>query len=81
MFFFLFCSLNIPAQTVFSLKFRSAGKGPFMASKAKNIHQRCTFLMGERRGMALPHLEIQELTEMSFPHFNTYFTQIGRCYL
>ena len=30
---------------VFSLlNFSSADKGPFMASKAKNMHQRCTFL-------------------------------------
>ena len=27
--------------------------------------------------MARPRLEIQELTEMSFPHFNTYLTQIS----
>ena len=54
MFFFLFCSLNIPAQTVFSLKFRSAGKGPFLASKAKKIHQRCTFLVGGQAGHGLP---------------------------
>ena len=62
--FFLFCSLNIPAQTVFSLKFRSAGKGPFMAGKAKNIHQRCTFLVEGRRDMARPYLEIQELSSL-----------------
>ena len=31
---------------VFSLNFRSAGEGPFMAGKAKNMCQRCTFLGG-----------------------------------
>ena len=36
MFFFTLLT-HIPAQTVFSQKFRSAGKGPFMATKAKNI--------------------------------------------
>ena len=33
------------AETVFSSKFSSAGKGPFMAGKAK-MPQRCTFLGG-----------------------------------
>ena len=33
------------AETVFSSKFSSAGKGPFMAGKAK-MPQRCTFLEG-----------------------------------
>ena len=33
--------------SVFSLNFSSAGKGPFMASKAKNMPQRCTFPRGE----------------------------------
>ena len=33
---------------VFSPKFRSAGKGPFIAGKVKNMHQRCTFLWGRR---------------------------------
>ena len=31
---------------IFSLNFSSAGKGPFMADKAKNMPQRCTFLEG-----------------------------------
>ena len=33
-------------MTVFSLNFISAGKGPFMAGKAKNMCQRRTFLAG-----------------------------------
>ena len=37
------------AETVFSSKFSSAGKGPFMAGKAK-MPQKCTFLGGGRRG-------------------------------
>jgi len=32
--------------TVFSLNFRSAGKGPFMAAKAQIMHQRHNFLRG-----------------------------------
>ena len=41
------------AETVFSLKFSSAGKGPFMASKAKNApkgHVPGGGGMGGRRG-------------------------------
>ena len=34
--------LSVPA--VFSLYFSSACKGTFIASEAKNMHQRCTFL-------------------------------------
>ena len=67
---------------VFFLNFSSAGKGPFMASKAKNVHQRCTFLQRMRgsgvRDMALPLLRNlgAKLSEMSFPHFKTYLMQI-----
>jgi len=44
---------------VFPLNFVSAGKGPFIARKAKNMHQRSTFLgIGGSgvRDMALPLL-------------------------
>jgi len=67
---------------VFSLNFSSAVKGPFMASKAKNMHQRCTFLQGMGgsgvRDMALPLLRNlgAKLSETSFHHFKTYLTQI-----
>ena len=50
-----------------------------MASKAKNMHQRCTFLQGMGgsgvRDMALPLLRNlgAKLSETSFPHFKTYF--------
>ena len=54
---------------MFSLKFRSAGKGPFMAGKAKNIHQRCTFLVEGRQDMARPYLEIQELSSLKCHSF------------
>ena len=37
-----------PANTVFSLNFSSAGKGPFMASKEKNIHQEAHFPGGSQ---------------------------------
>ena len=39
------------ARLVFSLNFSSAGKGPFMTSKAKNMCQRCTFPGG--RGLVV----------------------------
>ena len=73
---------------VFSLNFSSAGKGPFMASKAKNMHFPGAGGGGEWgsgvRGMALPFLGNlgAKFSETLFPHFKTYFTQIiGRCYL
>ena len=67
---------------VFSLNFSSAGKGPFMASKAKNMH----FPGGGSgvRGMALPLLGNlgAKFSETLFLHFKTYFMQIiARCYL
>ena len=40
----LLCGRNSKVVTLFSLNFSSAGKGPFMAGKAKNMRQRCTFL-------------------------------------
>ena len=43
----LLCGRNSKVVSVFSLNFSSAGKGPFMAGKVKNMDQRCTFL--ERR--------------------------------
>ena len=64
---------------VFSLNFSSAGKGPFMAGKAKNINQSCTFLGAGGSGvqdMALPlkgNLGAK-FSETSSPHFKTYFT-------
>ena len=47
----LFCGRNSKVVTVFSLNFSSAGKGPFMASKSKNICQRHTFLGGGGKGV------------------------------
>ena len=67
-------------QSVFSLNFSLAGKGPFMANKAKNISG------GEGgsgvRDKAPPSRGNlgAKFSERSFPHFKTYFTQIGRCY-
>ena len=79
----LFTHLSRGVNSVFSLNFSSAGKGPFMASNAKNMPQRCTFPGGggywsERHG---PTLRGAKFFEMSFTHFKTYFMQIGRCYL
>ena len=73
-------------RTVFSLNLSSAGKVPFMASKAINMSQKCTFL-GEGdsgvRDMASNSLWNlgAKFAEASFPHFETYFTQVSRCYL
>ena len=68
-------------QSVFSLNFSLVGKGPFTASKAKNIS-------GGRGGGSgvrdkAPPLRGNlgaKFSEISFPHSKTYFTQIGRCY-
>ena len=60
---------------VFSLNFSSAGKGPFMAGKAKNMHQRCNLLGGGgvRRVRDVAPLLLGNLganfSEMSFSHF------------
>ena len=57
-----------------------------MAGKAKNVHQRCTFLGGggsEVRDMAqlmLGNLEAK-FSDMSFALFKAYFMQIGHCHL
>ena len=73
---------------VFSLNFNSVGKEAFMPSKAKNMPQSCTFLGGGGGGGGewgserhAPTLGGAKLFEISFPHFKTSFTQIGRCYL
>ena len=54
--------------------YSSGGKGPFMASKAKNKCQRCTFLEG-RGGSAVrdmaPPLGAR-FSETLFPHFKIY---------
>ena len=71
---------------MFSLIFSSAGKGPFMARKANAMCQRPTFL-GEGRGLGSEGhgfdlaAKFATFSEMSLPHFKTYFTQISRCYL
>ena len=74
--------LSVKPLSVFSLNFSSAGKGQFMASQGKDMHQSHTFL-GEGssgvRDMALPSLGKlgAKFFEMLFSHFKTYFTQIG----
>ena len=72
---------------VFSLNFRSAGKGPFMAGKEKdNMHQRHNFLwgggrLGVRDNFFLAPLSLGNLgakfSETSFLYFKTYFMQNG----
>ena len=69
---------------VFFLNFSSAGKGPFMAGKAKdNMHQRHNFLwgrgrLGVRDNFFLAPLSLGNLgakfSETSFLYFQTYFT-------
>ena len=60
----------------------SERKGPFMAGKAKNMPQKCTFLGGGRKWSEGhgPTLGGAKFFETSFPHFKTYFIQIGRCH-
>ena len=74
----------IPA--VFSRNFSSAGKGTFISGKAKNMSQRCTFLGARDRGLRniVPPLLGNlgaKFSEMSFPHFKTYFMQVSRPYI
>ena len=57
---------------MFSLNFNSAGKGPFIAGKAKNVQQKCTFLGAGGSGvwdMAPPLLGNlgAKISETSFP--------------
>ena len=72
---------------MFSLNFSSAGKGPFTAGKVKNMHHRGVRFRGQAgsgvREIAplLPGNLGAKFSGMSFPKYNTYFTQIGRCYL
>ena len=72
---------------MFSLNFSSAGKGPFTAIKAKNTYHRGARFWGQAASgvqkMALLLLGNlgAKFSEMSLPHFKTYFTQIGCCYL
>ena len=49
---------------MFSLKFISAGKGPFMAGEAKIYTKGALSWLGGRRDMARPRLEIQELSSL-----------------
>ena len=72
---------------VFSLNFRSAGKGPFTAGKEKdNMRQRHNFLwgggrLGVRDNFFLAPLSLGNLgakfSETSFLYFKTYFMQNG----
>ena len=64
------------------LRVSSESKGPFMACKAKNMPQKYTFLGGrgkwsEGHGYTLGGAKF---FEASFPHFKTYFIQIGHCH-
>ena len=60
---------------VFSLNFSSAGKGPFLTGKAKNMWQRCTLLAGRRsfafmKAFTFEH-PVNQLTDKYFKHLKT----------
>ena len=59
---------------VFSLNFSSAGKGPFLTSKAKNMYQRYTLLAGGSfafmKAFIFKHL-VNQLTKKYFKHLKT----------
>ena len=72
--FVIFQNIVMTQYPVFSLNFGSAGKGPFLTSKAKNMWQRCTLLAG-RGSFAFmkavyEHL-VNQLTEKYFKHLKT----------
>ena len=74
--------------TIFSLNFSPVGKGPLILWLVRQkIFTRGALSRGEGgigvRDMAPPSLGNlgTKFSEMSFPHFKTYFTQIGHCYL
>ena len=66
--------------SMFFLNFSSAGKGPFTASKAKNMHHRgVRFRRQAGSGVwemapLLPGNLGAKFSEMSFPKYKTYFT-------
>ena len=59
---------------MFSLKFRSVEKGPFMADKAKKNKPKLHFPGGGEAGHGPPLLGNSgaKFSETSFPHFNAY---------
>ena len=65
--------------SVFSLNFSSAGKGPFMDGKAKNIY--FSKGGGGRGGSGVRDMDPPSLGNFLFPYFKTYFTQICCRYL
>ena len=74
--------------TIFSLNFSPVGKGPLILWLVRQkIFTRGALSRGEGgigvRDMAPPSLGNlgTKFSEMSFPHFKTYFTPIGHCYL
>ena len=74
--------------TIFSLNFSPVGKGPLILWLVRQkIFTRGALSRGEGgigvRDIAPPSLGNlgTKFSEMSFPHFKTYFAQIGRCYL
>ena len=73
--FVIFQNRVMTQYPVFSLNFSSAGKGPFLTSKAKNMWQRCTLLAGRGRfaftkAFIFEH-PVNQLTEKYFKHLKT----------
>ena len=67
------------STAVFSLNFSSAGKGPFMDGKAKNIY--FSKGRGGRGDGGVRDMDPPSLGNFLFPYFKTYFTQICYRYL
>ena len=64
--------MTLQERTVFSLNFSSAGKGPFMDSKAEK---------GGGGDSGVRNMDPPSLRNFLFPYFKTYFTQICCRYL
>ena len=73
--FVIFQKRVMTQYPVFSLNFSSAGKGPFLTGKAKNMGQRCTLLAGWgsfafMKAFIFEH-PVNQLTEKYFKHLKT----------
>ena len=73
--FVIFQNRVMTQYPVFSLNFSSAGKGPFLTSKAKTMWQRCALLAGRGRfaftkAFIFEH-PVNQLTEKYFKHLKT----------
>ena len=75
------------AASKVTLNFSAVGKGSFAAGKAENVHHRGARFWGKVgsgvQDMAPPLVGNlgAKFSETSFPHFKTYFMQIGCSHL